>query len=315
MVARDTYPQDQVADLMERTFGVGVLATLAAALVTGAIVSRRLRRRMDEIGRTSREIMAGDLSRRIPVGVDDRDFDGLAVGLNEMLARIEELMDGVREVTDNIAHDMRTPLTRLRQHLEKVRAAGLTLDEFRNAVDIALLETDGLLETFGALLRIAQIEARMPGAGLTPIDLSALCASMADTYGPVAEAEETELVAAIVPGLSVAGDRQLLMQLLVNLIENALQHNRPGTEIRLLLWTEGRSAALAVTDDGVGIPAGERENVLRRFYRLDAARSSQGSGLGLSLVAAIAKYHGATLELEDNGPGLKVQMRLPLARI
>jgi len=311
LVARDTYPEDQIADLMERTFTVGVLLTLVAALGSGALVSRRILRRMEDIGRTSREIMSGDLSRRIPAGTGDRDFDGLATDLNQMLARIEELMDGVRQVTDNIAHDMRTPLTRLRQHLERVRMSGGTVSDYQNAVDVALLETDGLLETFGGLLRIAQIEARRPGAGLQAIDLSALCMMIAETYGPVAEAENVHLAAAVVPGLTIAGDRQLLMQMLVNLLENALQHNGPGIEVRLLLQSDGKEIVMTVSDDGIGIPAEERENVLKRFYRVDPARSIQGSGLGLSLVAAIAKYHGATLAIEDNGPGLNVLVRFP----
>lgn len=311
VVARDLYPQDQVSDLMERTFSVGVLLTLIAALGSGAIVSRRILRRIEEIGRTSREIMSGDLGRRIPLGEGDRAFDGLALGLNEMLGRIEELMNGVRQVTDNIAHDMRTPLTRLHQHLEQVRVAGHSVEEFQNAVDVALLETDGLLETFGALLRIAQIEARAPGSGLQPVALSDLCAMIAETYAPVAEAEGRRLVAAVVPDLTVAGDRQLLIQMLVNLVENALQHNAPGTEIRLLLQTGAEGPELSVTDDGTGIPPEERENVLKRFYRVDAARSSQGSGLGLSLVAAIARYHGATLTLGDNLPGLAVRVIFP----
>ena len=312
LVARDTYSQDQVSDLMERTFMVGVLLTLIAAVGSGAIVSRRILRRMEEIGRISREIMSGDLGRRIPDGTGDRDFDGLAVSLNEMLGRIEELMDGVRQVTDNIAHDMRTPLTRLRQHLERVRLAGHSVEEYQSAVDIALLETDGLLETFGALLRIAQIEARTPGAGLQPVDLSDLCAMIAETYGPVAETEGHRLVAAVVPNLTIAGDRQLLIQMLVNLVENALQHTAPGTEIRLLLRSGAEGPELCVIDDGAGIPSEERENVLRRFYRVDAARSTQGSGLGLSLAAAIVRYHGAALILGDNDPGLAVRVAFPL---
>lgn len=318
LVARDLYPQDQVSDLMERTFSVGVLLTLIAALGSGAIVSRRILRRIEEIGRTSREIMSGDLGRRIPLGAGDRALDGLALGLNEMLGRIEELMDGVRQVTDNIAHDMRTPLTRLHQHLEQVRMAGHSVEEFQNAVDVALLETDGLLETFGALLRIAQIEARAPGSGLQPVALSDLCAMIAETYAPVAEAEGSRLVAAVVPNLTVAGDRQLLTQMLVNLVENALQHNAPGTEIRLLLQAGADGPHLSVTDDGLGIPPEERDNVLKRFYRVDAARSSQGSGLGLALVAAIARYHGAALTLDDNGPGLAVRLAFvspPAARL
>ena len=310
LIARDIYPQDEVADLMERTFSVGVLLTLAASLVSGAIVSRRILRQIDSIGRTSREIMSGDLSRRIPVG-GGRDFDGLAVSLNEMLARIAELMEGVREVTDNIAHDMRTPLARLRQHLERVRLAGHTVEEFQSAVDVALIETDELLATFGALLRIAQIESGATERAMEVVDLSGVCSLVAETYGPVAESEGHRLVAAIVPGLWVRGDRQLLIQMLVNLVENALQHTERATEVRILLekGPKEKGAVLTVADDGVGIPVKERENVLRRFYRIDAARSTQGSGLGLSMVAAIAKYHGAVLTLEDNAPGLKAIVR------
>lgn len=311
LVARDTYSQDQVSDLMERTFMVGVLLTLIAALGSGAIVGRRILQRMEEIGRVSREIMSGDLGRRIPADSGDRGFDGLAVSLNDMLERIEELMAGVQQVTDNIAHDMRTPLTRLRQHLEQVRLAGHTVEEYQGAVDIALLETDSLLETFGALLRIAQIEARTPGAGLQPVDLSGLCAMIAETYGPVAETEGHRLVAAAVPDITVAGDRQLLIQMLVNLVENALQHTAPATEVRLLLQTGAEGPELCVIDDGTGIPPEERENALKRFYRVDAARSTQGSGLGLSLVAAIARYHGAALVLGDNDPGLAVRVVFP----
>lgn len=309
LIARDTFPQDEIADLMERTFGIGVLLTLAASLASGAIVGRRILRRIEAIGSFSREIMSGDLAQRIPMDGGDKALDGLAINLNDMLARIQELMEGVRQVTDNIAHDMRTPLTRLRQHLERVRQSGHSVEEFQNAVDVALIETDELLDTFGALLRIAQIESRMAGAGLQPIDLSAVCTLVAETYGPVAESEGDRLVAAIVPGLLIRGDRQLLTQMLVNLVENALQHNERPVEVRLLLQNSSQGPVLTVADDGIGIPEEERGNVLRRFHRLDAARSTQGSGLGLSLVAAIAQYHFASLVLEDNEPGLRTILR------
>jgi len=313
LIARDAYVLDEVADLMERTFGVGVLLTLVAALCSGVLISRRLQQRLETINRTSREIMSGDLGRRIPVNGNDHDFDELATNLNNMLARIEELMDGVRQVSDNIAHDMRTPLTRLRHYLERVRLSGVTVEEFRSAIDIALLSTDDLLEMFGALLRIAQIEARTPCADLQPLDLSALCEMVAETYGPVAESEGHRLASAIVPGLSIAGDKQLLTQMLVNLVENALQHNKTPIEVRILLHLPGNGGGpeLTVTDNGVGIAQEEYANVLRRFYRVDASRSTQGSGLGLSMAEAIARYHGASLTLEDNGPGLRVLLRFP----
>lgn len=312
LVARDVYTLDEVADLMENTFIGGILLTLVAALLSGAFVSKKISQRLETINRTSRDIMAGDLGRRIPVNGNDRDFDELAINLNAMLTRIENLMDDVRQVTDNIAHDMRTPLTRLRQHLERVRLSGGTVEEYRNAVDIALLSTDELLDTFGALLRIAQIEVGMPVDGPKPVDLSTVCALVAETYEPVAEADGHRLVSAIVPGLIVEGDQQLLIQMLVNLVENAVQHNTEPVEIRILLHQiEGDGPVLCVSDDGVGIPMEERENVLRRFYRLDAARSTQGSGLGMSMAAAISNYHGATLAVEDNNPGVKIVIRFP----
>ena len=312
MIARDVYPIDEIADLMERTFGIGVLITLTGSLLSGTLVSRRLLQRIDLINRTSREIMRGDLGRRIPIGNGDRDLDQLSVNLNEMLGRIEELLNGVRQISDNIAHDMRTPLTRLRHHLERVRLAGLSVEEFREAIDIALLETDDVLDTFGALLRIAQIEYRTAEQGLSPINLSEVCAMILETYGPVAESEGFDLVGAIVPALRMQGDKRLLTQLLVNLVENSMQHNPPGREIRLLLSASSGGVLLTVADDGAGIPPEERQNVLQRFYRLDASRSGQGSGLGLSMVAAIANYHGARLTLDDNQPGLKVTLEFPV---
>ena len=312
MIARDVYPIDEIADLMERTFGVGVLITLAGSLLSGTIVSRRLLSRIDLINRTSREIMSGDLGRRIPVGDGDRYLDQLSVNLNEMLGRIEELMDGVRQVSDNIAHDMRTPLTRLRHHLERVRMSGLSVEEFQHAIDIALLETDDVLDTFGALLRIAQIEYRTPEQGLSPVDLSEVCAMIAETYGPVAESEGFDLVAAIVPALGIQGDRQLLAQLLVNLVENSMQHNPPGQEIRLLLSAAPGRVVLTVADDGFGVPPEERQNVLLRFHRLDASRSGQGSGLGLSLVREIIEAHGGTIAVASQpGCGAIFTVRLP----
>lgn len=313
LVARDAYSLDDVADLMERTFGVGVILTLAGTLSSGVFVSRRLLRRLEAINRTSREIMSGDLARRIPIDGNDHPFDELAGNLNEMLSRIVGLMDGIRQVTDNIAHDMRTPLTRLRHYLERVRMSGATVEEFRGAVDIALLSTDELLETFGALLRIAQIEALTPNNGLQRIDLSAVCEVVAETYAPVAESEGHRLTSAIVPGLFISGDNQLLMQMLVNLVENSLQHNTAPVEIRIMVNAPAgeEGPILVVSDDGVGIPDAERPKALRRFYRVDPARSTQGSGLGLSMVEAISNYHGAGLALEDNRPGLKAVIRFP----
>ncbi len=313
VVARDTHELDEVADFMEHTFAAGFAVTLAVAIGAGLLVSAEFLRRLDSITRTSVEIMAGDLSRRIPLSGGTGDFDRLAGNLNGMLDRIEALMDGMRQVTTDIAHDMRTPLTRLRHRLEQARTGARTAGEFKAALDRALGETDTILETFAALLRIAQISSGMPRTGLSPVDLGAIAATIAETYGPVAEDEKHTLTATITDGVVVPGDSHLLTQMLANLVENALKHTPSGSAITLAVRANepGRGPVLVVADNGPGIPEDERSKVFRRFYRLGASRTTPGNGLGLSLVAAIAERHGASVLLEDNEPGLRATVAWP----
>ena len=270
-----------------------------------------LLRRVDAVNRTARAIIDGDLSRRIPVVGSHDELGGLAEGLNRMLARIEELMESLRHVTSDIAHDLRTPLGRLRQRLEASRIKTSSTAEYEAAIDAAIADTDAILKTFEALLRIAQIEAGARRARFENTDLSAVAENVFEAFAAVAEDEGKRLDARIESDISVNGDRELLTQMLANLTENALRHTPAGTVVEVRLERVNGSARLTVSDTVPGIPAEDREQVFRRFYRLDASRSTPGSGLGLSLVAAVAKLHDATISLEDNAPGVRVVVVFP----
>ncbi len=308
LVARDIYQIDEVLDLMERIFGWGFAVTLVLAFVGGAVVSAGFLRRLDTINRTCREIVDGNLSRRVPTAGSGDDFDQLSANLNRMLDRIQTLMENLRQVTNDIAHDLRTPLSRLRLRLEGVRAGARSPVDYEAATDHAIAEIDAVLGTFNALLRIAQIESGSRRAGFATVDLSALTQSIVETYVQVAEDQGHTLTATIAPDITILGDRELLAQLLVNLVENALCHTPCGSIIKVGLSALESEAGprLIVADNGPGIPVGERDKVLQRFHRLDGSRATPGSGLGLCLVAAVAELHGAAVTLEDNGPGLRV---------
>jgi signal transduction histidine kinase len=223
-----------------------------------------------------------------------------------MLDRIQQLMDGLRQVTSDIAHDLRTPLGRLRQRLEDAREHATTTADYASATEAAIAEADTLLETFSALLRIAQIEAGAQKSAFAELDLSALVRSIGEAYLPVAEDAQHRLELAIDGGIGFTGDRQLLAQMISNLVENALNHTPGGSTVRLALAKSATGLTLEVADNGPGIPADERDKVFDRFYRLDRSRSTGGSGLGLALVRAIATLHGLAIRLEDAKPGLKV---------
>jgi len=226
--------------------------------------------------------------------------------LNAMLDRIQQLMDGLRQVSSDIAHDLRTPLGRLRQHLEDARDRAKTTAEYDAATDAAIEEADELLETFSALLRIAQVEAGAQKRGFGDVDLSELVRSIGEAYQPAAEDSEHRLTYKVDDDIHLNGDRQLLAQMISNLVENALRHTQPGSAVALALRKAGAGFEIEVADNGPGIPKSEHERVFDRFYRLDRSRSTAGSGLGLALVKAIAGLHGLTIRLEDRKPGLGV---------
>lgn len=287
---------------------LGLAITAILAVAGGMLMSRRVLGRIEAINRTGSEIMAGDLSRRIPTEGTDDDYDRLAQNLNAMLDRIQALMEGMRQVSSDIAHDLRTPLTRLRNRLEAARAQAVSVDAYAEAVDGAIRETDAVLATFRALLRIAQMEAGAGRSGFTEVDLADLLSRLIEVYAPIAEQRGDPLIAAISGGIRVQGDPDLLLQMFSNLLENALHHTPAGTRIELRIERHGAQVVVAVADDGPGIPRDARDKVFQRFYRLDSSRSVPGSGLGLSLVAAVAMLHGLKVNLDDNDPGLRVSI-------
>ena len=294
-----------------RAFLWGLAATVVLALAGGLALSLGVQRRIEAISRASRDIMAGDLKRRMALSGADDEFDHLAASLNAMLDRIEELMQGVVQVSTDIAHDLRTPLSRLRQRLELACHREPTVDGLRAVIDASIRDTDAILDTFSALLRIAQIEAGTRKAGFAAVALSELLDGLVETYQPLAEEQGQELRSRVSPGLAVHGDRELLTQLFVNLLDNAIGHTPRGARIDIAAAAEGGGVRVVVSDTGPGIPAEFRRKVLQRFFRLDASRSTPGSGLGLSLAAVVANLHGAALELEDNAPGLRCVVSFP----
>jgi signal transduction histidine kinase len=308
-VGLDSFELTEMREMIARAFLWGLLGTVLLALGGGAVMSLGLLKRVETISEASREIIAGDLTRRIPVRGSADEFDHLATSLNAMLARIESLMAGLRQVSSDIAHDLRTPLARLRQRLELARWRAHTVDELHAALDGSIAEVDGILETFAALLRIAQIEAHTKATEFARLDLSAMLSDMVETYQGVAEERAQTLSGEIEPQLAVSGDRELLPQLFSNLVENAIRHCPSGSAISLGARAVPGGVEAWVQDNGPGIPAELRERVLQRFFRLEQSRTTEGTGLGLSLAAAIAGLHETQLELEDNHPGLRVRIR------
>lgn len=275
---------------------------LALGLAGGLLIGRGVARRAAAMEAVLAAVQEGALERRLPVGSGGDEFDRLAARINATLERLQGLMGALRNVTDDIAHDLRTPLTRLRQRLDEA-AAGANPE----AIAAAQAEADRLLDIFAALLRIAQVESGTRRAGFTRVDLSAVAESVAEVYAPAAEERGQTLHARIAPGIRLPGDAALLTQMLANLVENAVRHGREGGRILIEL----SPGELRVADDGPGIPEAERERVFQRFYRLDEARSGPGSGLGLALVRAVAELHGLRITLEDARPGLLVRLTLP----
>lgn len=279
---------------------------LVLAFGGGVLMSNALLRRVETISRTARQIMDGHLSQRIPARGTDDEFDHLAASLNAMLARSETTMRAMRQISNDIAHDLRTPLTRLRQRLELAGRKGTTAADLRAAINASIADTDAILGTFGALLRIAQIESRAVMAGFTTVDLSELLRTVVEVYQPMAEENRQDLSAEIACGLTAFGDPELLAQMFSNLLENALRHSPEHAIVRLNVAHESDGIRIDISDNGPGIPPEEHGNVFQRFYRLETSRTTPGNGLGLSLVRAIADLHDIPIRFDDNHPGLKV---------
>jgi signal transduction histidine kinase len=287
--------------------------TVLLAIVSGALLSAGFLRRIDAITRTCRAVVAGRFGDRIPVGSSQTQLDRLSATINEMLDRIAALMESLRQMSSDIAHDLRTPLTRLRQGLESVRGQGAGVAEYEAVIARAHEECDAILAVFSALLRISQIESGMRLSHFAPLSLPELLRRVAELYAPVIEDNQQTLRVELGGPLEVRADSTLLVQMFSNLLENAIRHAGRGAVIRLESHRSGDEALVRVIDSGPGIPPGERERVFDRLYRLERSRNTPGYGLGLSLVAAIAKLHQYTIELSDAQPGLCVTIHMPLS--
>ncbi len=306
--------QDQVR--LERRMRFSMIWIGALALVLGLggglLMARHWLNRVDSVNKAVGEIMGGDMSRRIPMSGTDDELDRLARNLNDMLERIETLMSGLRQVTDNIAHDLRSPLNRLMTRLDVTLMGDNNKEEYREALVQTMAETDELLKTFNALLLIGEAESGLDRSKLELVDLSTRLCDVVELYLPAAEDAGLVMSMDIAPDLQVRGNPNLISQAIVNLLDNALKYTPEAGTVRIEAGIgEAGAPYVLVADSGPGIPEADRERVLNRFVRLESSRSSPGSGLGLSLVAAVAKLHQAILTLTDNKPGLIVCLQFP----
>lgn len=320
LVGLRTHRRDRFRDLMLRTSVYALLATGVLGLLIGWLTARLVAAKLEAMVRAAQRVGEGELHARAPLTGSGDAFDRLGVEFNGMLERIQELLDGVRHATDHIAHDLRTPLTRLRNRLEDMRGvrdgdngASVPLPGTLE-IDAALADTDQLLAAFGALLRLARIEAQQPSPDDPAIALDAVLRDALELYAPIAAQRHIVLRSAIAP-IKLRGDADQLFQLAANLLDNALKYAPEHSEVTVSLHGEGDAAVLRIDDHGPGIAASDHDRVFDRFVRLESHRGSPGTGLGLSLARAIVQRHGGRIALEDNAPGLRLRVILPLTAL
>jgi len=313
LVGRDMRDVDAYADRLEAVIGWSLALTLALGVLGGMFMSRAMLRRLEDVNRTARAIGAGELAQRVPVGSGGDEFDRLATTINTMLDRIQDLLSGMRHVSQGIAHDLRTPLTRLRARLELALMEEQGPADPRAVLEEAVEEVDRLLATFRALLSIAEVESGAGQEPAIPVRLDELARRVAELYEPAAEIQGVALSVEAAGPVTVMGNEQLLAQALANLTDNAVKYTPAGGRVAIAVSAESGRALAIVADSGPGIPTEERERVVKRFARLERDQALPGSGLGLSLVEAVAHRHGGRLRLEDNAPGLRAVLDLPVA--
>ena len=317
LVGRDLEERERIYDIIIAAGRWSIALVVVLGLAGGFFVARRVLKRVDAMTDTTRTIMAGDLSGRLPVSGSEDELDRLAVNLNAMLERIEALLKGFKEVSDNIAHDLKTPLTRLRNRCEEALRTGKSEAEYRAALEGTIEESDGLIRTFNALLMIARAESGEASTPMIEFDAADIARGVGELYEPLAENKGLVLRVEAPVSAPLTGNRELVTQALANLVDNAIKYGNPerraahGAEVVITAQGEGDRILLTVADSGPGIPASDRGRVVARFVRLEQSRSQPGSGLGLSLVAAVARLHGGELKFEDNHPGLKATLALP----
>lgn len=316
LVGRDLDERERLYHIVLAAGRWSVAIVLVLGLAGGLFVTRRVLRRVDAMTETTRSIMAGDLGERLPVAGSGDEIDRLAENLNQMLDRIEALMRGLKEVSDNIAHDLKTPLTRLRNRAEQALRASNDESEYRAALEATIDESDTLISTFNALLMIARAESGLARENMKEFDAAEIAQDVCDLYEPLAEEKGIVLKAGANTPTPAIGNRELVSQALANLVDNAIKYTEPPTggvpaEIVVSAANAGNRIELMVADNGPGIPEADRARVVERFVRLEQSRSQPGSGLGLSLAAAVARLHGGELTLSDNASGLKCIIALP----
>lgn len=308
LVGRDIRELVQLNRVFERAILLGIGIGLLLALAGGVLMSISAQRRVSEINRTARRIIGGDLRQRVPVSGARDEYDELAVNINDMLDQIETLLGGIRHVGDSIAHDLKTPLTRLRNKLERLAVAeSSSRDDLKQCVE----ESDRLLATFNALMRISRIESGAYRAAFAELDLAEMVRDVCDMYQAAAEERQVALCCRSEGAVRMFGDRELLAQALTNLLDNAIKYTPAGGRVEVAAHRGGRLCRLVVTDSGPGVPDDQIGNLHRRFVRLDSARSEPGDGLGLALVHAVVEQHGGQLVIENRHPGLEVSLELP----
>lgn len=324
LIGRDLEERRRLFGIVAKAAQWSLLVVVVLGLGGGVFVARRVLRRIDGMTGTTQRIMAGDLTGRLPVGRSGDELDRLAENLNAMLERIEALMMGLKEVSDNIAHDLKTPLTRLRNRAEEALAKSGSEADYRSALERTIEESDGLIRTFNALLMIARAESGQARGNMDDFDAAEVARGIQELYEPLAEDGGLTLRVKTSPA-PVHGNRELLSQALANLVENAIKYGKPlasvqplrggaaggANEILIEARRDGAYVLLSVSDHGPGIPAADRGHAVERFVRLEASRTQPGSGLGLSLASAVATLHGGELRLDDNNPGLSATLAIP----
>lgn len=317
LVGRDLSETDRFRGVIRSAIGWSILLVLVMAVAGGVFVARRVLGRIDAMTATTRSIMAGDFSGRLAVSGTNDELDRLAQNLNAMLDRIAELMAGLREVSDNIAHDLKTPLTRLRNSAEEALRTAADTEEYRLTLENVIDEADHLIRTFNALLMIARAESGNATEGMAAFDAADVARDVAELYEPLAEEADVAMHVDLPEKLPLYGSRELIGQALANLLDNAIKYAARDeavsekAEISIGAVATGTGIELSVSDNGPGIPEADRARVVERFVRLEGSRSRPGSGLGLSLASAVARLHGGTLRLEDHAPGLRVVLAIP----
>jgi signal transduction histidine kinase len=313
LVGHDIEDHRVLREILRRGLGVSLFWLVLVGTLGGLFVAHRMLERVDIMSASARRIMAGDLEQRLSVTGAGDELDRLAENFNAMLSRIAELMQGLREVSDNIAHDLKTPLTRLRNRADEVARSNASPEEYRAALTSIIEESDGLIRVFDALLMIARAEAGYSSDNMISVDLSGVAGDIVELYEPVAEEQGARIEASLEAGLFVLGNRELLGQALVNLVDNALKYGAEGegSLIQVSARRVGDRIEVSVADHGPGIAPKDIERVTGRFVRLENSRARPGSGLGLSLAAAVARLHQGDLRMEDNEPGLRTVISLP----